>query len=251
MTTNESETKAGITSKADGFDEPADEGTNYGGSRKLFRNSAHNFGVTLSQQEDYDWLAVMQTCMLVDHLADEEKTDISVAFDGIFSGEMHENLDYDAQVRAHNYMHRQSEAKQQRIIELIAIVQALIKNQRDTSSVEELIEIRLSEATVLTELLSLNVSDSDDAEARANFNSWLSSWAAVGYLLDSLIDMKADYDNGESSVLPTKNSRLRLLKPLARESMKAIPATPVKVLGECALNGFNYVVRNNRADLTT
>lgn len=233
------------------YDEPADEGISYGGSRKLFRSVARNMGVELSEQEDYDWLVLMQLCMLLDHLADEEQTDITSALEAIYDGELRRDLNTDAQVRTHNYLHRQPPESREKLLGKAKKVQALLETQRTLQSADELVRQRQQEAIILAEILSLEQVGGSDNQARLKFNTWLKSWASVGYLLDSLLDLGSDYENHESLVRPSFSTRLAIAKPLMREAIVAVRETPVREIGKCALNGFNYLARNRRVTMTT
>lgn len=232
------------------LDEPIDEGISYGGSRNLFRQIALSMGVELSPQEDYDWLAIMQMCMLIDHLGDESQTDIASSLFDIASGSLSSDLDMDAQVRTHNYIHRQSPERQKRLFDLATGMDALLQEQRVNTTIERYIDIRKAEAGILVELLSLTDS-AKDHQSRIEFNEWLKSWAHVGYLLDSLIDMNSDYMNGESSVKPSISARFSLLRPLLKESLVALQRTPNRQIGKCALNAVNYLARNKRVQMTS
>lgn len=233
------------------FVEPADEGINYGGSRKLFRSIARSMGVELSEQEDYDWLVLMQFCMLLDHLADEEQTDIMSALHAIYSGELREDLNSDAQVRTHNYLHRQTPDSRDRLFDRVNRVQTLLEKQRTLNTANELVHQRQQEAIILADILSLERGSGSDDQARIKFNTWLQSWASVGYLLDSLLDVRSDYENQESLVRPTLSTRITITKPLLREAVLAVRETPVREIGKCAMNGINYLARNRRVDITS
>lgn len=215
----------------------------------MFREAAAQFGVELTPQEDYDWLVILGAGMLVDHLVDVEKADIAEPFEEIVSGHIREDLSADIQIRAINYMLRQTEEGRRRIFDRVRQVNELAAAQREAVLASEVVGIRITEADILSSLLSLPTEGVSDSAARSNFNFWLASWSRVGYLLDSLFDAKQDYRNGESGMRPTIRSRLRFALAASKESVTALKRTPPRLLGKCALNGINYVVRQKRVKL--
>lgn len=234
------------------FPEPPlnNHGRNYGGSRALFRAAAQEFGVELEHQEDYDWAVVLGVSMLLDHLVDIEQVDISGPTQEIASGHLRDDLNRDIQVRFANYMHRQDEDGRQAWMDAVSAVDELVENQRSAETIEEVIDIRTEEADILSSFLELETDDRPDASARRDFNRWVNSWSRVGYMLDSLFDIKKDYKNGEVGVRPTLSDRIKLAKAAAKESAVAIKRTPPKLFGKCALNGMRYVVFNMKLPVT-
>jgi hypothetical protein len=60
--------------------------TSFSGSRYLFRSASEAFKVELTEQEDYDWRALLGGAYLVDHLLDIDKTDIMPHINAVISG---------------------------------------------------------------------------------------------------------------------------------------------------------------------
>ena len=102
----------------------------------------------------------------------------------------------------------------------------------------------MSEAEILTAILALNESGLADDEARDTFNKWLGQWHRAGYLVDTLFDMQDDFSNGETSVVPTVGAALQYAGSASRESIAAIHRTPASLVGQCAIEGFRYVILN-------
>jgi hypothetical protein len=231
------------------FPESPDTGVSYGGSRNLFRNAAESFGVDLLDQEDYDWLVVMGAAMLVDHLIDVEGLDINSPFQDIIDGNLREDLHPDLQIRAVNYMRRQNPQQRAVIFDSVALVDELSGAQRKATKPNEVVDIRLAEADVLAQLLSLETGKGSDSHARIKLNKWISSWSRTGYLLDSLADIKTDYSTGQSGVYPSIWARLIYATAASRESIAALSRTPPSLLGKCAMSGVNYVVKQRRVNV--
>lgn len=233
------------------FPEPPDTGVSFGGSRILFRQAAECFGVELSEHEDYDWLVVMGAAMLIDHLVDVEGLDIKAPFQQITNGSLREDLHPDLQIRAINYMRRQNAEQQAFVFEAVSQVNELSIAQRKATRAKETVDIRLAEADILAQLLSLETADKPDMQARTRLNRWISSWSRTGYLLDSLADIGDDFSSGQSGVYPSVGARLVYATAASRESLTALGRTPPSLIGKCAMIGVNYVIKQRRVDVQT
>ena len=226
------------------------EGVRSSGSRYLFRGAARSFGVELEDQEDEDWRAMLGGAYLVDHLLDIDKTDIMPGVAAIVSGELIEGLHERTQVRFREYMLRQEESRYDDIIRRLEQVSSLSHRQALAESAQEVIDIRREEADLLAYLLGLPTHNRRDSVARERFNDWLVGWSRCGYLLDTLIDMKLDYDNGDSGVRPTTRAKAVIAGVAVKESLIATRKTPLRLLGKCALVGARYLLLNKKPDLT-
>jgi hypothetical protein len=69
-------------------------------------------------------------------------------------------------------------------------------------------------------------------------------------MLDSLFDIKQDYENGEVGLRPTLSDRIKLAKAAATESALAVKRTPPNLFGKCVLNGIRYVVLDMKLPVT-
>ncbi|HEX5455965.1 MAG TPA: hypothetical protein VFW77_01225 [Candidatus Saccharimonadales bacterium] len=222
----------------------------YKGSRALFHAAADQFGVELTDEESYDWAVVLGGSMLLDHLVDVEQVDITGPFQEITSGHFRDDLSRDIQVRFANFMHRQDEQGRQALLDGVKSVDELARSQRNAETVQEIIDIRREEADLLASFLKLPTDGLLDASARKEFNRWVNSWSRVGYMMDSLFDIKQDYENGEVGLRPTLSDRIKLAKAAAEESVVAIKRTPPSLFGKCVLNGMRYVVFNMKLPVT-
>ncbi len=224
------------------YREPPEVGRTYGGSRALFREAARQFGVDLTEQEDYEWMAGLEFAKLVDHLVDVEKQDASTSYKEIISGKLRDDLNSDIQVRTINFMARKSLDERAGILEILDEVNTLVTAQRIATKASEVVDIRFTEAELLTSLFALEERGLTDDAARQTFNKWLDQWHRAGYLVDTLFDMRDDFKNGETSVIPTVGAGLHYAGVASRESFTAVRKTPAALIGKCALEGFRYVI---------
>jgi hypothetical protein len=232
------------------FVDPEDDGKGFGGTRALFREAARQFDVDLSKQEDYDWLAQFGACMLIDHLVDVEKTDLPLFFNDIISGSIRDDLNPDVQVRAINYMGRLAPEARGRIFSQVAQVNKLVTAQRSASKATEVVDIRIAEADIFTSVVALEETDGMDESARKSFNAWLLGASRAAYLMDTMFDMRKDYENGETSVKPSAVARLQYAHAATREGLFALKRTPAGLIGKSALVAVNYVMKQRRLDVT-
>jgi hypothetical protein len=232
------------------FVDPEDDGKGFGGTRALFREAARQFNVDLSKQEDYDWLAQFGACMLIDHLVDVEKTDLPFFFKNIMSGNIRDDLNPDVQIRAINYMERLTPEVRGRIFSQVAEVNELVTAQRSASKAKEVVDIRISEADIFTSVVALEETDGIDESARKSFNTWLLGASRAAYLMDTMFDMRQDYENGETSVKPSTVARLQYTHAAVQEGLFALKRTPASLVGKSALVAVNYVMKQRRLDVT-
>jgi hypothetical protein len=241
------------------FEEPKIHDVRRGGSLVLFGEIATSFGVDVSNADHHHWRSVLGAAMLLDHLLDvEDKSNKGVpekegfvrSFVVLMQGQLRDDLDEVIQIRTVNYMARQHPERQQKIYDDVLTVDELTRRQRQTTDVHDLVDIRLTEADILSSLLALDYEENiPDANARGSFNQWVQSWSRVGYTLDSLVDLKEDFQNGESMVRPTLHARGILAKTVATESGVAVKRTPPRTMVKCAVNGFRYVIKEHRPEV--
>lgn len=74
----------------------------------------------------------------------------------------------------------------------------------------------------------------NDESQRRRFNEWLEGFSRVGYLLDSYVDMKDDFADGNVTVPVTFKARLEILRVALPEAMRALRKTPKRTLGRVA-----------------
>lgn len=226
------------------------ESRQFSGSRYLFREAAKAYKVRLEEHEDNDWRALLGGAYLVDHLLDVEQIDIMPAINAIVAGELRDDLHTDTQARFANYMRRQPKDRYVDIMRRLGGVSAMAERQASATTAGEVIKVRLEEAELLAYLLSLPEDQRQDANGRRKFNKWLRGWSRAGYLLDSFIDMRDDYESGASGLEPTVKIRAQIGSTAAKEMARAAVKTPPQLLGKCALVGFRYLVLNKKPDLT-
>lgn len=227
------------------FLDPPEATISHSGTKTLFIATAESFGVKLTAQERYDWQATLGASMLIDHLIDVEKSDINEPFQKIMAGNIRPDLNQDIQIRSINYLGRQTAETRARIFDLVPMVGKLAIEQRNATKAKEVINIRKTEAPILASILSVSAAGEDSA-ARIKFNDWIQSWSTVGYLTDSLIDMRADYANGESSVKPTPAAAVTYAHAAASEGFKALKNMSPKLIAMAANHAFKSLILNRK-----
>lgn len=228
------------------FVDPPEDGTAFGGSRLLFREAARQFGVHVTTQEDYDWLVELGAGMLIDHLVDVEKEDIGPLFRDIANGNIRQDLNHDIQIRTINYLGRQTPEAMSTILRQVEEVNELAIAQRHATKPKEVVDIRIAEAEIFAAILALDESTEQDEVARRSFNTWLRGFSRTGYLVDTLFDVREDFESGGSGVRPGASALREYAFYATQESLNALKKTPPGLIGKCALAGFNYVMKQKR-----
>jgi hypothetical protein len=112
------------------------------------------------------------------------------------------------------------------------------------------VRLRNEEAGIYSGLLALPVESRHDAAQRNAFNDWLDHFSRAGYLIDSLVDLKDDYQTGATSVRPSLHSRTVVGRHAASETIVTLRKTPYRAVGQIAMVGFRYQVLNRKPDLS-
>lgn len=228
-----------------------EEERTYSGSHNLFRDAAQLTGVELHPQEDLDWGYLMEGASLVDHLLDTEKVSVVPEMRRIGAGTYRPDLHLLSQMHFADYVGRQTEEKLDGMFDQLLRVEELVHAQREATKAREVVEIRVEEADILASFLSLPVGNTVDAYNRIVFNDWLVGFSRAGYLVDSFIDLKKDFVNGESGVKPTARARAVVGSAAVKEGIAALNKTPPKLLKKCGATAVKYVVLNIKPDITS
>jgi hypothetical protein len=227
------------------------QSASYSGSRYLFREAAGAFKVQLKEDEYDGWRALLGGAYLVDHLVDNERADIMPAIADMLWGRFREDLHLDTQHRFRNYMLSQPQDEYEGLLNKLSQVNGLVEAQRQAITPQEVVAVRLQEADLLADMLSLPAEGHPDVFERIRFNNWLLGWSRAGYLVDSLRDIQDDYQNRDSGLEPSARARTSLARSAFKEILVAAQKTPPQLIGRCALVAFRYVSMNKKADMTS
>lgn len=227
-----------------------EKGQEFGGSRSLFYRAALKFGVNLSRQEYNDWGALLGGAYVVDHLLDVEgRTEILPHVQSILAGKTRPDLNLEVQTSLKSYMDRQDPERKGAIFSDILRVEELAADLRNATTPTRLVEIRREEGDILGSLVALPVEETSDRSERLRFNRWLNSWSRTGYMMDSFVDLRKDYENGESGVKPTMIARGIVAEAVLYESAVAIQRTPPGVMRGALMNATRYLLMNRKHDI--
>lgn len=228
-----------------------DEQTEFSGTTRLFSEVALNFGVEVQTQEREDWQTLGRAAYIIDQYLDVERSDVmSDIAPRLFSGQPIPGVPEELSRDCRWFVERQSPTRQVEIQQQLERVILLVDAQAAAKLPDEVIAIRQEEAELLANLLSLLVEGRHDAEPRQRFNAWMSAFCRTGYMLDSLLDLKEDYETGASQVPPNFHSRRALAAATLKEASYARRTMSLKLLGKCAMVAVRYELRNKKADFT-
>ena len=227
-----------------------DESKSYGGSRELFRVAATQFGVNLTDREDFGWRELLGGAYIVDHLLDVKKVDIMPSIQNMLDGELIPDLTALPQLRISEYMNQQAESRRKYILDSLKQIGELVLAQRVAVKASDVVEIRIAESDIFSGILALDTEDRSDSISRSRFNSWLKSGGRTGQLLDSLLDVSEDYQNGESCVVPTTRSRSVFAAAMTKEAISTVRKTPPSLFEKMTVHGLRYVFKNDKPKVT-
>lgn len=166
----------------------------------------------------------------------------------LFSGEPIAGVPAELSEDCRQFIERQTEVRQSEIRQRLELVKLLVERQAAAVTPAEVVRIRREEAELLTNLSSLATDGRHDVSGRHRFNAWLGTFYSTGYLLDSFLDVKEDFENGASGVEPNLHSRLVIGAAAMKEALSATRKMSPRLLGKCALVAFRYEIRNKKPD---
>ncbi len=212
------------------------------GSARLFRAVGESFGVDIGDRERQDWRVLLGALYVADHLIDDRRESELSPLVKLLEGDGLPGIDTEFQEACWDFMANQTPERRQEIYKNFGQMAEFASQLRATESIHELIRIRLQDAGVFADLLSLPTTDTIDPTERDDFNDWLLSFSRTGYLVNSLHDLGDDYQTGETSVKPTPKARLVLARSALRETIIGINKTPLRTIGSLTMVAFRYEV---------
>lgn len=226
-----------------------DEQTEFSGSVRMMSEVAFAFGVNLTTQERKDWQTLGRAAYVIDQYLDAEKDfprpDIAPE---LFSGKPIPGVPLEFSQDCREWLERQPKERQIQISNYLTRIRLLVEEQTLATTASEVVVIRREESDLLAYILSLRMEDHEDAPARVKFNSWLIAAMRAGYLFDSLLDIKEDYENGASGLRPGLAASSKMAAYLLRETVIAARVSPIRVLGKGALVMMRYEFKKNHPD---
>jgi hypothetical protein len=224
------------------------EQTEFSGSVRMMREVAESFGVSVTAQELKDWQTLGRASYVIDQYFDVVKADPTadiavehfsqLSIPGIPPQLIHDCIDW---------LERQAPDRQVTLVEYIAFVRKMVEAQAAATTVPEVVEVRHQEADVLGDILSLNSEGTADAAARQKFNNWIPRAMRAGYILDSLLDIKEDYESGTSGVEPGLKASAKMAAYLLKDTVEVARVSP-RALSKGAMVMVRYQFKKMHPD---
>jgi hypothetical protein len=226
------------------------ETTEFSGSVRLLTEVAESFGATVTAQERQDWQTLGRAAYVIDHYLDAEvENPIPDIAPLLFSGHTIPGVPEEFTNDCQHWMSRQSENRQAHIQQQLGAVRILVERQAVATTPFEVVSVRREEAELLADMLSLRSENREDSIERKKFNYWLTTAMRAGYLLDSLKDIKEDYESGASGVKPGMTASGKMATYLLKETIQTAKISP-KALGKGALVMLRYEIKKIHPDLS-
>ncbi|GEM_PF-1727319 len=228
-----------------------DEQIEFSGSVRMMSEVADSFGVNLTAQERKDWQTLGRAAYVIDQYLDAEKdTPMPDIAPELFSGRPIPGVPEEFSEDCKQWVERQTEARQAQINRHLAEIRILVEAQAAATTTSGVIAVRRKESDLLADILSLRPEGREDARARMKFNSWLTVAMRAGYLLDSLLDIKEDYESGASGLKPGLAASCKMASYLLRETVVAAKVSPKALLGKGAMVMMRYEFKKIHPDFS-
>lgn len=208
-------------------DEQREARPGYRKGAKLLQHVASDFGVTLGEKDITYWRVVFGAARALDDIVDRENVvDIAPYLERLRGGRPINGMTENEALDFKNTIINSSDARQETLFDTFNKLPSFAARRNETSTVHELVKVNREEAEYFATILELDLDDSCDIEQRLKFNGWLHNFATIGYLADTVTDLKADYEAGTTNVLPTRNNQLLLALYCLPEALGTLGKTP-------------------------
>jgi len=167
---------------------------------------AESLGVTLTDREKFENLMRARVACTIDDIVDDDipPEHQREVFTRFFSDE-----------KTCESAPAWLSENQRYIEELIAHLQGFKTRRQNVTTIEDYAGILTEESNVFASLFEL---EEHDDETRRKFNDWLGHFSRGGYYLDSALDMKRDYGDGNLSLPPSLAGQKYLLMLAIKEA---------------------------------
>ena len=236
----------------DAADSPAEPlYTSIAKSALLFAGVAQSMGVDLTREDRNDWSVLHAAAYAIDGIVDEQRQDLDQRIAVFLDGGHLEGASEQVSSALRGYVEKQPGERQAAVKRRIGMIGLYVARCTEAQTVDQLIAARNAEAGLFADFLSLPPSGNNDGEQRRTFNNWLHAFSRAGYLIDSLADLRPDYESGEVSVKPTIRNHAVLAKAALKESVNLSRLTPLKSLLHVFQVGYNYQVAGRKLRQTS
>ncbi|HEX4774032.1 MAG TPA: hypothetical protein VH234_00760 [Candidatus Saccharimonadales bacterium] len=212
------------------------------GSAYLFGSVAESMGVELAPQERGDWKTLLAAAYAIDYIVDDEGKDIDSVVASFLAGGKLEGATNLITTNFRRYIETQPEERRALTIQRLGAIGSHVELCSQAESVTELITARQDEAELYASFFELPLNNTSDKSQRSIFNAWLHVFSRTGYLVDSLLDLKVDYEDGGTKVEPTVANRIMLARAAFRESVVLARQTPSVALVDILKVGYHYLI---------
>jgi hypothetical protein len=206
----------------------------------ILRVTAMALGVHVNEGDVAYWRAGAKLAAALDSLVDEgQQTDVSEDFHAVTQGQPigPPNIIGPEEAREISRVHANlSDPRRQAWSQCLRLPEFAARKAQ-ARTIDDLIDVTLEESMMFSGAFQLDTDGTRDAEKRAGFNDWLTHFARAAYMIDSALDLPADFKHRLINVPPTKRNRAAMLlaaRPDIIEGSK-IPPRALVELGKTAL----------------
>ena len=204
----------------------------------MFTSVANGYGVHITPQEHEYWRVTLHVARSLDNAVDENGvTDIHPFISDLVQGKPINGMNIDEAEEFGKMYAQLPLGRQKQLIETCIALPLFAHTKRNARSLKELLSINRAEAEAFAGILYLDISN----QRRVDFNRWLYLFATTGYLVDTILDVRKDYELGNINIQPGRVQRgiagLRASSDIGRLLMAA-PMPSYKQLARCAAKGL-------------
>ncbi|CAN7570195.1 hypothetical protein LJR230_003995 [Trinickia sp. LjRoot230] len=208
-------------------------------------NLATSFGVDVTHDDLRCWSLLLTISTALDVLVDEDGVaDIAPHAKQLTEGRPIKGVTQQEATRFASVFKSLSAQKQASIMQGTALA-AFAERQRDAKTVDAFRLVRCEEADMLAGILSMELRDgAADRGARLAFNQWMTHFSRAANLLDSLMDLRADYEQGLISIPPSVSNRGKLSRLAATELHNCVRGLPRGTIAPLFLASVSKALRD-------
>jgi hypothetical protein len=202
---------------------------------------ANAFGVSVNEGDRNYWINTTRILKTFDDLVDDERIyDVLPYVERVIAGQEIPNLSKTYSEQFSKMYQGLEPYRQDRFIKAAELGNIAIK-RCNSQSIDEYIDIILDESILCSDLLKMS-DRGTDKEQRCSFNKWLTLAGRAGYILDTIADMKKDYNEGLVRIKPSAGVYKSLAAAAIKESyccIKGASAASKIEMCKCAMRLYH------------
>ncbi|MBC7708086.1 sugar transferase [Polaromonas sp.] len=193
----------------------------------MLMSVANGMGITVSEDEVQHWRVVLLAARTVDNEVDNANliSSSELVTDLIGGNPVGDMTALEAKEFSDIFA-KLPARRQARLSNSFLVLPNLLSRKKSATTAKELLAINATEAQIFAAILELESVDHNPQQQQV-FNDWLAKFSSAGYMTDTFLDVRKDFEAGNLSLSPSKLRRAAFGVRAAREITRVVKVTPI------------------------